>query len=365
METINDVIKEQETAEQETANQVTENRKGRKKKTKCVNNFGRIGWILVLGLVLEVIVSSIVLYIVQRKNPALLEDANLSTIVSYIMLIVSIYLPTIFLGRKLEKREIQKNKMPFGMLMVSIIVIYSAGILSNIVGTIINYVLGIATGEGIQIPLLDALDGLNPFLIIVLTAVVAPVFEELVFRKIIIDSVIKYNEISAIIFSGLCFGLFHGNLSQFVYTFVVGMLFAYIYVRTGKIKYTICCHVVLNTLGSVPIFLMQKIDLEKITEYVQAGEMDQYMEYVIEHVATFALVGLYGMIVLTLIVLGIIFLFVFRKKFFIKHREDEIKTSSAVKLMFLNPGMIIFLVIEIMNIVAAQFGDRLMRMLEQ
>ena len=43
METINDVIKEQETAEQETANQVTENRKGRKKKTKCVNNFGRIG----------------------------------------------------------------------------------------------------------------------------------------------------------------------------------------------------------------------------------------------------------------------------------------------------------------------------------
>ena len=143
METINDVIKEQETAEQETANQVTENRKGRKKKTKCVNNFGRIGWILVLGLVLEVIVSSIVLYIVQRKNPALLEDANLSTIVSYIMLIVSIYLPTIFLGRKLEKREIQKNKMPFGMLMVSIIVIYSAGILSNIVGTIINYVLGI------------------------------------------------------------------------------------------------------------------------------------------------------------------------------------------------------------------------------
>ena len=47
------------------------------------------------------------------------------------------------------------------------------------------------------------------------------------------------------------FGLFHGNLNQFVYAFVLGLCFGFIYVKTGNIRYTIGLHMLVNFLGSV------------------------------------------------------------------------------------------------------------------
>ena len=51
--------------------------------------------------------------------------------------------------------------------------------------------------------------------------------------------------------NGLCFGLFHGNLAQFFYTAILGMILAYVYIRTGKILYTMGIHACLNFLGGV------------------------------------------------------------------------------------------------------------------
>ena len=61
----------------------------------------------------------------------------------------------------------------------------------------------------------------------------APVAEELIFRKLLIDRLTQYGEGVAVLFSGLMFGLFHGNLNQFVYAFVLGLCFGFIYVKTG------------------------------------------------------------------------------------------------------------------------------------
>ena len=49
------------------------------------------------------------------------------------------------------------------------------------------------------------------------------------------------------LFSGLMFGLFHGNLNQFVYAFVLGLCFGFIYVKTGNIRYTIGLHMLDDT----------------------------------------------------------------------------------------------------------------------
>ena len=70
-------------------------------------------------------------------------------------------------------------------------------------------------------------------------AVLAPVFEELVFRKVLVDHVLPFGEWPAILFSGITFGLFHGNLTQFFYAALLGMVLAYVYIRTGNILYSI------------------------------------------------------------------------------------------------------------------------------
>ena len=82
-------------------------------------------------------------------------------------------------------------------------------------------------------------------------AVLAPVFEELVFRKVLVDHVLPFGEWPAILFSGITFGLFHGNLTQFFYATVLGMILAYVYIRWGNILYTIGIHACINFLGGV------------------------------------------------------------------------------------------------------------------
>jgi hypothetical protein len=106
----------------------------------------------------------------------------------------------------------------------------------------------------------------------------APIFEELIFRKFLIDRTYKYGERNAIILSGLMFGLFHTNLGQFFYAFIIGAIFAWVYIRTGNILYSMSMHLLINLLGgTVPILLLSHVDISSISE-MSTQELFTYVE---------------------------------------------------------------------------------------
>ena len=83
----------------------------------------------------------------------------------------------------------------------------------------------------------------------------APVFEELALRKVLLDRTHKYGGLPAAVVSGLLFGLIHGNSGQFIFAFFLGMIFAAVYLYTGKIFYTILLHFMINFTATVPELL--------------------------------------------------------------------------------------------------------------
>ena len=85
------------------------------------------------------------------------------------------------------------------------------------------------------------------------TCICAPLGEELLFRKLLIDRTRRYGDLPSILLSGILFGLFHGNLFQFFYAAMVGMVMAYIYTRTGKYLLCVAMHSLLNLLGGILI----------------------------------------------------------------------------------------------------------------
>ncbi|MBO4667103.1 MAG: CPBP family intramembrane metalloprotease, partial [Bacilli bacterium] len=90
----------------------------------------------------------------------------------------------------------------------------------------------------------------------------APIIEELVFRKLLIDKIAPHGEGIAIVASALLFGLMHGNLGQFFLAFFLGIVFAIVYIKTRNIKYTMCLHFMINTVASLPeIFGLAGIDI--------------------------------------------------------------------------------------------------------
>ena len=83
---------------------------------------------------------------------------------------------------------------------------------------------------------------------VVCLGVLTPMVEELIFRGLIYKRMrtAMNNPKSAIIFSGLLFGFYHGNIVQTIYACLSGFLLAYIYEKYGSIKAPILAHIMMN-----------------------------------------------------------------------------------------------------------------------
>lgn len=94
----------------------------------------------------------------------------------------------------------------------------------------------------------------NPLIINVLMIALLPACcEELAFRGIIYNGLRKNGIFAAILLSGLAFGLYHMNINQFVYAFLLGCVFTLINEASGSILGSMIIHFVfnLNTVISI------------------------------------------------------------------------------------------------------------------
>lgn len=81
-------------------------------------------------------------------------------------------------------------------------------------------------------------------------AIVGPVLEELLFRGAITKALLQqYNPTKAILISALLFGVFHINPAQILPAFLIGILLAWTYYKTGSLIPCIFMHILNNSLS--------------------------------------------------------------------------------------------------------------------
>jgi membrane protease YdiL (CAAX protease family) len=86
-------------------------------------------------------------------------------------------------------------------------------------------------------------------LVILVTSIIAPILEEIVFRKIIFGSIYRRtNFIIAALISTLIFAFAHGEPEHLILYSSMGFTFAYLYVKTNRILVPIFAHVSMNTI---------------------------------------------------------------------------------------------------------------------
>lgn len=154
----------------------------------------------------------------------------------------------LLITRKQEKIQIEKHNMKFGQMVQSIFMMVALIALGGMIGLGVQFAIVSLLGGSMQNvnATADLVMGSNPIMRTLVVGILAPIVEEMIFRKIFIDRVVKYGEVTAIVLSGLLFGLFHGNFFQFFFATLMGMFSAYIYVRTGRIWYSIGLHMAIN-----------------------------------------------------------------------------------------------------------------------
>ena len=83
-------------------------------------------------------------------------------------------------------------------------------------------------------------------------SIFAPFFEEWLCRGIVLRGLLqKIKPVWAIVVSALFFAVLHMNPWQAIPAFILGLLFGYVYYKTGSLKLTMLMHCVNNTLAVI------------------------------------------------------------------------------------------------------------------
>ena len=143
---------------------------------------------------------------------------------SFLVTVVTIYLtgfPFLLLTlRKVPVMKIEKRRMGFSFFILCLAVV--------IIGLPIEMLLTEpfkSADSSDQINHIAEIMQNSSFIDrVIVVGVLAPVFEELIFRKLLVSRTIRYGETFSILLSGFMFGLFHGNMIQFVFAFIVGII---------------------------------------------------------------------------------------------------------------------------------------------
>ena len=99
-------------------------------------------------------------------------------------------------------------------------------------------------------------------------SIFAPFFEEWLCRGIVLRGLLKkVGPVWAIILSALFFALIHANIWQAIPAFLMGIVFGYVYYKTGSLKLTMLMHFANNTLA----FILSMIpSLKNVSYYSEA-----------------------------------------------------------------------------------------------
>ncbi len=83
-------------------------------------------------------------------------------------------------------------------------------------------------------------------------SIFAPLFEEWLCRGLVLRGLMnKMNPAGAICISAAFFAILHMNPWQAIPAFILGLLFGYVYYRTGSLKLTMLMHCVNNTMATI------------------------------------------------------------------------------------------------------------------
>lgn len=206
--------------------------------------------------------------------------------------------------------------------------------LGNLIGVYVMDWISRLRGAPVDNSVETLLENSSLLMNFLVTSLIAPVIEEFLFRKLLIDRTRQFGEGLAVVLSALLFGLFHANLYQFFYAFGLGMLFAYLYIRTGRLRYPIVLHMLINFMGAVLAPLMERFaEQEDITDLFS---MLQWRPQLF-------LVTVYGMTLFGCAVTGVLLLLVNFRCRVLLQGECPLPRGTRIKTIFGNAGMILFL----------------------
>ncbi|MGN0144640.1 MAG: lysostaphin resistance A-like protein [Clostridium sp.] len=224
---------------------------------------GKCALVLLTLSILTFVGGSIIIYILKIRSAVLginnsdngmilgISKEGYNFFVGYLPCIfadiIAIIICTIFFKTKIKEYIALKKDVSSAFLISGSFASIGVGMISSIIFLIYSMVFN---SQGIEIPSPDfsiPKNGVYLVLFFSYTCIIAPLFEEIIFRGYILNNMRRYGNITAVIISSIFFCMFHFNLVQLVNPILMGVMLSFIAIKSESILPCIIVHMFNNT----------------------------------------------------------------------------------------------------------------------
>jgi membrane protease YdiL (CAAX protease family) len=315
------------------------------------SRFSRMGLGVVLLLLVSTVVQLALASVLNAVVPGVVRNTSWGL---WVITFAPQYLAGVpvclLLLRKVPALHVEGEKLSagkfFAAILISIFMMYAGNLLGALIQSLTESVVGFVPDN----PLDEYVGGDSPLLQILFMVILAPLIEEYIFRRSLIDRMRPYGEKLAVVTTALMFGLFHGNLSQMFYAFTLGLVFGYVYLRTGKLRYTVGLHMLINLLGGVvgpaltewagpSVEALEEFDPADMSRWSRVSDLSETIT------PGAMLLSLYTVAMLAAGVAGLVVLIVRARRVYFRPAPLELGRGQRFRTVWLSPGMLAFVVI--------------------
>lgn len=226
-----------------------------------------VGVALIVSVLLQKIIFIAMVFLLRGfVNAGLETGSTMFTVLNYTFSNISTYIPKLLAFgvlykkyRLLKRLDTQyENKSYYPLIFIP--AMFAFAMWGSNITTCINYILQLLFGAG---EIQNVMEAIAPssfsagVVTLIFTAFVAPIFEEIIYRHLLLRSLKPIGDTPAIIISALVFGLAHGNFDQFAYAFLSGIIFGLMAVRYDTIIPGMVLHLINNFFVTVITYQKQ------------------------------------------------------------------------------------------------------------
>ncbi len=280
------------------------------------------------------------------------DSANYETVTILItyLIIYPVLVPLLILLMKFFSRKdggfkvsdsIRRPKMPAGWIAKWILIMvgmtYVLSFVSNIIFILVEMLIQTFTDFELNPATLIPEDNLfNKLVLFFSIVILAPIFEELLFRATNYRNAMKYGAWSMIIISGITFGLWHMNYIQTLYTAFFGVFSCFMYSKTRSIIPSVIAHMSLNLISGIEILL---IDYDAVLRF---SEGKASLFDVLDSIMIAAVIGVFIIgLAITGLVLFIIEVVKHRRSFVVENSLPDVPESKKTLTYLTAPVTVI------------------------
>ncbi len=322
-----------------------------RKECAAITAFGRVGWALLALMLVWIgftIAVEFAIIVFSKSLPwvrVFFQDYLL--IFNELGLAFGVLAACLVL-RKTPKSVPAPRSFPSGRFFALFSIAIAVSMVGNWISNVFLGVWNTATDNEVINEVIAIVMEADPLITIVSVVLVAPFLEEYFFRKLVVDRIRPFGELAAILTSASLFALFHTNFSQLFYTFGVGVLLAYLYLKSGNFLLTFFFHALFNVFSGVfPMLYVE--DLLAFAEEIDALSGEAFAEalpsLLNQYGDSLLLAVLYAFVSGVLMIFGIVFFFTRFRKTKLEKGEIVLPAHRLRRLAVVNAGMVLVLIV--------------------